>query len=367
MKKINLFSIIIIALLFSACKKDETKAVLTMPATLKGFTSSASQIVLSAANDSASVVTFKWNKPDYGAEIPLSYSLQFTVPSDTTGANAWSKAKTVLITSDSLQKSFLGTDLNALAATQLGLPTGTASVIVVRLKSDIKGATTVASVYSHLVLTVTPYNAIIIYPALLVKGGNSWRTPATRTNGYLLTSVDYDSKYEGYLNLPNADGYGGDAFQLISTTDGKVYGWGGSSTTLAEGGGNCYLTPAPSYMKVNVDLSASPKATINFTPVKFFISGDDNGYSTSATPMIFNAVTNKWVATNVSLTAGKSFVFTSNGNYNISYKVNSAGKLVFAGAPNWPNYNNIPVPQTGIFTVTLDLSAGTGNYTYSIQ
>ncbi len=348
-------------------KRLKLKHVLTVPNGVEGFTSSTNEVVLSAANDSASVITFKWSKPDYAVNVPLGYALQFTVPSDTSGANPWSKAKTVLITSDSLQKTFLGTDFNALVATQLGLPTGVASDVVVRIKSDVKSAsasTGVPSIYSTLTVTVTPYDAIVIYPALLVKGGNSWQTPTVRTNGYLLTSANYDGKYEGYLNLPNADGYGGDAFVLISSTDGTSYGWGGSSTTLGIGGGNCWLTPAPNYMKVNADINA---LTLNFTPVTFFISGDDNSWSTSATPMIFDPVTNKWIANNVSLTSGKSFVFTSNGNYDISYKVDNAGKLVFAGAPNWPAANNIPITQTGVFIVTLDLSTGDGNYNYRIQ
>lgn len=359
----------LIAMLFTGCKKDEVEAVLIVPGAVEGFTSSTNSVVLSAANDSAVVITFKWAGPDYSVNVPLGYTLQFTVPSDTTGPTPWSNAKSVLITSDSLKKSYLGTDLNALAATQLKLPVGVASTIIVRIKSDVKSATAttgVPSIYATLAVTVTPYDAIIVYPALLVKGGNSWVTPTTRTNGYLLTSANYDGKYEGFLNLPNADGYGGDAFTLISSTTGVSYGWGHDAFTMSVGGGNLWLTPSPSYMKVNADINA---LTIAYTPVKFFISGDDNGWSTSATPMTFMPATNKWVATNVSLTAGKGLVFTSNGNYDISYKVDNVGKLVFAGAPNWPAApaaNNIPITQTGVFTVTLDLSTGDGNYTYSI-
>ena len=116
-------------------------------------------------------------------------------------------------------------------------------------------------------------------------------------------------------------------------------------------------------MKVNVDITAN---TINYTPVKFYISGDDNGWNTSATPMTFNATTNQLVATNVSLTSGKAIVFTCNGGYDISYKLDAGGKLIFAGPPSWAG-NNISVTKTGTFTVTLDLSAGDGSYTYKIQ
>lgn len=370
-KMIFKYSLVLLATtLFFACKKDETKAVYTAPASVLGFTTSTNNIVLSPTNDSATVVTFNWQQPAYGVSVvPPSYTLQFDVPSDTTGAKAWGNAINVPIQNSSLLKAYLGTNFNALLATQLLLPVDSISTVAVRIKADINqtngAASTIASAFAVVSLTVTPYKALIVYPALLVKGGNSWHTPTVRTNAYLLSSSKFNSQYEGYLNLTNADGWGGDAFQLIATTDGTVYGWGSSSTTIAAGStGNCWVTPAPGYFKVNADVTAG---TLNYTAVKFFISGDDNGWSTSATPMTFNATTNKWVANNVSLTSGKSFVFTSNGSYNINYKVDNNGKLVYAGAPNWPSANNVPVTKTGVFTVTLDMSQGDGNYVYSIK
>lgn len=351
-----------------SCKKDEVKAVYKQPATVAGFTASSNNIILSATNDSSTVVTFNWQKPDYGQSLIATYTLQFDVPSDTLGVTPWGNAINVPIANALLQKQYLGTDLNALVATQLSLPTGAATTVVVRIQSAINQTTgalsIIPSVFGVVSLTVTPYKSLIVYPALLVKGGNSWHTPSVRTNAYVLTAANFDSKYEGYLNLPNADGWGGDAFQLISSSDGTVYGYGSNSTTMAVGGGNLWLTPSPGYFKVNADVAAK---TISYTAVKFFISGDDNSWSTSATPLTFDTPSNTWIATNVALTAGKGLVFTSNGSYNISYKVDNAGKLVFAGAPNWPSANNIAITKTGVFTVTLDMSQGNGNYVYSIK
>jgi starch-binding outer membrane protein SusE/F len=328
----------------SSCKEDIEQQTLIPPTGLKGFTASSSQIVLSSATENNAVVTFSYDPANFGVSVPASYSLQFDTPADTTGPNAWGKAVTVKFDAGSRQRSFMGKDFNSLAATQLGLPAGTASKLAVRLKAEIMqstgAATTVTPVYSSMTLTVTPYEAIIIYPALVVKGGNSWVTPAVtnRTAGLVLTSSGFNSKYEGYISLPNADGWGGD-------------------------GGNLWLSPAPNYMKVNADIQAM---TISFTPAKFFISGDDNGWSTSATPMTYDAATKKWVANNVSLTAGKAFAFTANGGWDLSYKVDGTGKLVFAGPPAWGG-SNIAVAKTGVYTVTLDLSGGAGNYTYSVK
>ncbi|TDQ11064.1 SusE domain-containing protein [Pedobacter metabolipauper] len=360
----------IIALLFCSCEKEASQNIIAAPVSgIQGFAASATSLVLSSATDTRNVVTFSFNAPDYGVKVVPSYTLQFDVPSDTSGVNGWANAIDVKLAGDSLKKTFLGADFNALLSVQLMLPTGTNSTIVVRLRSEVKQnsglSSTVKPVYSVLTMTVNPYKSFVEYPALMVKGGNSWRTPATRTNGLILTSAKFNAKYEGYLDLPNADGWGGDAFTLVSSRDAKVYGWGTSATTLSEGGGNLWLSPSPNHMKVNVDLDA---LTITYTPVKFFISGDDNAWSLSGTPMVYNAATKVWTASNVALTAGKTFVFTVNGGYEISYKLDKAenGSLMFAGAPAWGGVN-IPVAKTGVFTVTLDMSAGDGNYTYSVK
>ncbi|MEJ7559623.1 MAG: SusE domain-containing protein [Pedobacter sp.] len=368
MKKISILTLLLSTVLFG-CEKEASTNIATSPAASSlSFKSSTSSVILSPSTDAANVVTFSFKAAEYGVAIIPTYSLEFDVPSDTVGTAAWGNAITVKLSEGVLEKSYLGADFNSLLANQVMLPTGAVSTLVVRLKAEVNQNTGVASsikpIYTTLSMTVNPYKATIVYPALLVKGGNSWKTPSVRTNGYVLTSSKFNTKYEGYLDLPNADGYGGDAFQLVSSTEAsKVYGWGGTSTTLALSGGNLYLSPSPSYMKVNADVNAM---TINYTPVKFFITGDDNGWSTSSTPLVYNASTMKWVAANVPLTAGKTFVFTANGSYDISYKVDAAGALVYAGAPTWGGIN-IPITKTGVFTITLDLSAGDGNYTYSIK
>jgi|GEM_PF-447662 len=370
MKKViySIYVLCLFGMLFSACEKDMDKAVLVQPASIKGFAASALDVVLNAENKEQTVVTFKLEKPEYGLSVIPSYSLQFDVPSDTTGENAWSKAVVVRLNGNALERSFSGADLNAILVTQLEMKPGQKSSVAVRLVSEILKTTgtssTVTPVYSTITMMVTPFEDIVIYPALVVKGGNSWLTPpvAERTPGYVLTSAGFNSKYEGYLDLPNADGWGGDAFTLVSSTDQKVYGWGTSATTLAENGGNLWLTPSPAYMKVNVDLSAR---TISYTAVNFSIAGDHNNWSTTETPMTYDAASGVLKASGVSLTAGKAFAFIANNGWDINYKVDGDGKLMFAGAPSWGG-NNITVPSSGTYTVVLDLSKGAGNYTYSL-
>jgi len=356
------FKLFVIAIAYStltACKKDEVKTVMRT-ATLPAVTLSPSSIVLTDASSSDSVQTISWTKSDYGFNAAVTYTVMVAK-----SGTDFAGAQQISVGSNSSLK-LTGNYLNNLAI-GAGITPGTAGDLDIKIKSSLSDSVVDYSDVSK--LTVTTYQSL--FPALTVLGGNSWVTPGTRTNGFVLTSPNYNSQYEGYLNLPNADGYGGDAFKLVSSTTATVYGWGTNpvlvngvySVDLVVGSGNIWLTPAPNFIKVDVDIST---LKLNYVPVQFFISGDDNSWSTSATPMTFDPATNTLRATNVSLTAGKKFVFTVNGGYDISYKVDNDGKLIFAGAPTW-NGNNINIQNTGVFTVILDLSGGDGMYTYKIQ
>lgn len=348
----RLSAVLIVSTIVLACKKDINQTVKT-DGIAPVITLAPPTVVLTSATANDTVSAINWTRADFGYKAAVNYTVEYVK----TG-NPFSAAKTVNL-GNATQLKYTGAVLNE-AAIGLGIAAGTTGVLDIRIKSSLSDSTFIYSSIAK--LTVTTYQ--VEFPALLVRGGNAWITPATRTKGFVLTSPNYDGKYEGYINLPNADGYGGDALKLQVQSSGVQYGWGGSSTTMAAGAaGNLWFTPAPNYMKVNADINAG---TVNFVPVKFFLSGDHNGWSTSATPMTFDAVNHQWVATNVNFTAGNKFVFTSNGSYDISYKVNAEGKLVYAGPPNWAG-TNISAPGTGSYTVILDMSAGDGSYTFKIQ
>lgn len=348
----SLLVIVILSMTLLACKKDITQTIKSdgiAPVVKLGSTTV--ELTSATATDTVSVIN--WSRADFGYKAAVSYTVELVKAG--TSFNAGKKVNV----GNAAQLKYTGAVLNE-AAIGLGIAAGTTGVIDIRIKSSLSDSTYIYSAVAK--LTVTTYQ--VDFPALIVRGGNSWITPSARSKGFVLTSPNYDGKYEGYIYLPNADGWGGDALKLEVQSTGVQYGWGGSSTTMAAGSsGNLWFTPAPNYMKVNADVNTG---TVNFTPVKFYLTGDHNGWSTSATPMTFNAVTNQWVATNVSFTAGNKFVFTSNGGYDISYKVNSEGKVVYAGPPSWAG-SDINAPGTGTYTVILDMSAGDGRYTYKIQ
>jgi hypothetical protein len=357
MKKIFLL-ITAASLLFASCKKDEARAILKAPASPRGFAASASQIVLSSANDSAMVAKFSWEAADYGVSAAVTYTLLFDVPSDTSGASGWANAIKVTIATDSLSKSWLGTDFNHLL-NQLGLDPGVASNVVVRLRADVNqstgAASTVSSIFSDLPITVTPYHVVLIYPKLYVAGdflNPNWTQKDQP--GWILASVKSDGNYEGCVNFPNTD----NNFKLCTQLDwnGTNYGWGTSGTTMSTTGGNLYFG-GPGYCRVVAD---TKDLTISYSPLQFRIAGDFNGWDLSATPMTFDAGTNLWTATGVSMTAGDKFKFEGNGNWTAEFGWDSKSNLVSGGG-------NIIAAKTGTYTVTLDLSQAAGNYTFSVK
>ena len=358
--KLGILCIILLSCLVFSCTKNDVNHVVTPPANIAGFTSTAQDVVLSAANDSATVTEFKWQTPSYGFSVANTYTMVFDVPSDTSGTSPWGNAIKINVPYGSVNKSFLGIDLNTIM-NQLGLPFGVATPIVVRLKSDINqstgAASTVPTVYSDLSMTVTPYQVILIYPKLYVAGDflvPNWTQ--FDQPGWILSSVKSDSYYEGYVNFPNT----GNNFKLCTqlSWNGTNYGWGGSATTISGAGtaGNCYFG-GPGYCKVAVDVSA---LTISYTPTKWAIAGDFNAWSVSANPMTFDPATNVWTATNINFTAGSTYKFVGDPNWVSSFGLDAKGNLSFGGG-------NITAAKTGSFTVTLDLSAGAGNYSYSVK
>ena len=267
--------LVTLVILVYGCKKDIGTTTLTQPAGLAGFTTSASQVVLSTSNDSSQVVSFKWDAPNYGFAAATSYTLLFDKPGDTSGANAWANATRVTVANNTLQKSYLGTDLNKLV-NQLGLPLGAASTLVVRLKADVNqstgSASTVASLYSTVSLSVTPYKVILIYPKLYIAGDFLSPTWTQKDQpGWILAAPKSDGAYEGYINFTNND----NKFKLstLPSWSGTNYGWGGTATTLSGTGGDLYVA-GPAYCKVNVDVNA---LTVSYTPTSWRITGDFNG------------------------------------------------------------------------------------------
>lgn len=370
--KISAIVLLLMSIVLFSCKKDLYQANVNTNGnsiTLSSSATTGGTMTLSAATDSVTMLVLHWSDPGYFADtakgnVIITYTLDMDTSSAFTTAKSYSVGAGVL--ADSLQ----GLDLNN-KLLAIGCSAGVSQTVYARIRSTFYGDTLASNTITF---TATPY--ALPLPALLVIGYGGWTTPVARTNGYLLTSADKNSKYEGYVNFSYAS-WGGANCRLLSTLDNSAYGWGTDAYTLQKSddiasAGNLWITPCPNYMKVDVDVDA---LTISYVPIQFYISGSFNNWGN--TPMTFDATTNLWTASDISFAAGDTFAFISSTwdatssswgapSWDICYKVDDSGKLTFAGNPVWGG-NNITVSSAGTYTVTLDLSGGDGNYTFSIK
>jgi len=176
-------------LLFAACKKEETRTTLNQgtfyTTASPGLTTSDTTLVLDSANAStAKAVTFKWPVVSFGNNVTVSYTLQVD-----SVAGKFAKPVNVSVGS-SLSLAYTKVNFNTLAQS-LGLITGVAGKLIVRVKADVNqnngAASTVPGALSNTVtLTVTTYsnNPPPKYPvpANLYIIGNA--TPGGDTHGW---------------------------------------------------------------------------------------------------------------------------------------------------------------------------------------
>jgi hypothetical protein len=359
MKKIFIKSLLVIfaITLFASCKKEAEKTkliVITFPQT---FTASNNVAVLATTNDSVSAITFTWTSVSYGIKAPVTYTLQFDVPSDTIGTSPWSKATEYVVGDDLLNKNILGVDLNKIAVTGLGLPTGSSSRILVRVKSFVD-----RPAYSNvLILDIKPHIIFSGYPSLWVPGDyQGWDPTAAPT----IVSVNSNLIYDGFIYIPAGAGLN---FKFINAMDWNhiIYGDAGNGSFSTNGLGAALSVPTDGYYEFIANLN-----TLKWTATKttWSILGDatPGGWSTD-TQLTYDVTNKVWTVT-ANMVSNGSFKFRANNAWAIDFGIDAAGKLAYADNPilgNNPAISNITVPSSGNYTITLDLHTA-GSYTYKL-
>lgn len=346
-----------------ACHKDAEitqLGVVDFPATLN---SSASTLIMDAANDSSQVVTFNWNAASYGINAPVTYSLQFTLPADTAGSAAWSHAQEFPVGDDLLTASLMGYDINSIAVTGLGLESGVESPIAVRVKAYVD-----RPAYSNVItLNVNPFVPPVIveeFPSLWVPGAYQGWDPATAPT---IVSVDSSGLYEGYVYIPEGTSSLEFKYTAQPAWEPMAYGDGGSGALIEANfpGGNLSV-PQPGYYELSADLN---NMTWTATKTTWSIIGDatPGGWSTD-TQMNYDEENQVWTVT-VNMITGGSFKFRANNAWAIDFGIDADGNLQYADNPLYPynpNLMNLTVPSDGNYTITLDLH-NAGQYTYKLK
>ena len=329
---------------------------------------SNSDVLITESNLNDDVLTVTWPAVDYYIGAPVDYTVQFTTPSDTAGAAAWSQARSVKAGTDVFTKTFKSKDLNKWALA-FGMEANVPGALVVRVKSYVdRDAFSKATT-----IQFTPFVKVDVepepepepeptLPSLWVPGDYQGWNPSTAPR----IADRGTGIYEGYINIPDG---GTNAFKFTAQNawEPMAYGDGGDGVLIEANfdGGN-FVAPGPGYYMLTANLG-----TMRYTITKtvWGIIGDATvGGWTTDTPMQYDAAAKVWTLTTDLTTAG-SFKFRANNAWIIDFAVDADGKFLYADHPvlgYTPDLLNLTVPETGNYTVTLDLH-DPENYKYTLK
>ena len=365
MKKIlnSFFYTGILMMLMTACKKSPELTYLKTINFPAGLTASTNSVVLTTDNDLTEVIKFTWPAVKYDIVAPVTYTVQFDLPADTVGANAWANAKDSVVGADVLLKGFAGASINEIAVNAFGLKPGTAAALAVRVKAFVD-----RPVYSNtVVVAVNPHVIYVppVYSLLYLPGAYQGWSPAAAPT---IVSATSNKRYEGYINVTEA---AGTDFKMVPQPDWTPMAYGDATGTSGDiieanyAGGNMSLTSS-GYYEITADLNTN-KWTATKTTWSILGDASPGGWTTD-TQLSYDAAARVWKVSCNMLAAG-SFKFRANNAWAIDFAVDATGKLVYADSPFFGytgGLNNLTVPSDGNYTITLDLHDAT-NYTYILH
>ncbi|MBI2730802.1 MAG: SusE domain-containing protein [Sphingobacteriales bacterium] len=344
----KLFFISLAPLIMWSCKKEENKVYLENGKT-QSLSVSSTTLVLDPAKASAESIIFAWDAVQYGYPAGSSYTLQF----DKAGGTFASPVKSENIGTER-KKSYTTGDLNKLLLLS-GFPAGSASQVLVRVKSEITGVSTVAPQYSNVVtLTITPYLVKVEYPSLYVPGNYQGWAP-DKAKKIAAFNASNDKFYEGYVyfSIDNNEF----KFTDAPNWNNGIFGDNGDGTTgIIQSPGNNIKVATSGYYWLKCDLK---NKTWTATRTEWGIIGSSippYDWSTDVN-MTLDQNTGIWSVTG-DFKAG-DYKFRANDKWDINYgDKDSDGILDFNAA-------NLKLAADGKYKIELDLTDA-GNYTFKV-
>ncbi len=166
------------------------------------------------------------------------------------------------------------------------------------------------------------------------------------------STVTAPDNIEGYVYMAGASNQW--KFATQNDWSGPNYTAGTTPGTLSESGDNI-ASPA-GYYKINVNAAVDPM-TYTAVATVWGVMGDYNGWA-SQTDMIYDPATRTFSLA-LHLTSGGGFKFRGTSDWSVNY-----GSKTANGILDTEDGNNIPVTITGDYALTMDLSHPK-EYTYS--
>jgi hypothetical protein len=352
--------------LLSSCEKDEEQIV-AKPGRETTLTTVSTNVPLTLDDKDKTYVVYSWTPVSFGylGEV-VSYTLEVAKK-----GNDFAGAKTYQ-TGSALTKTFTVSEINTLmidmgAVQDEKTKEYSPIELEVRAKAALGTSPTANDLAKYSAVTTLvgkPYNAnaAIVYPSLWVPGAYQGWAP---DKAPVIASGDKTNTktFEGYINFAEA---GKLEFKLTDAPawDKGVFGKatgttvnGVTSGTLTSPGDNITV-PTTGYYQVKANLTANT-FTLTKTTWAVIGSGTAKGWD-NETPMTFDAATGVWTIT-TPLSEGGEIKFRANNSWDLNYGDNKADGLLESGG------DNIKVPSAGNYTITLDLSKGAGNYTFTLK
>jgi hypothetical protein len=327
------------ALLFlgASCESDAELTYLkevNFPAEIKIAPSST--IVLLEDNADNNAITISWEAVTFPIEAPVTYAVQFDVPADITGSNAWLKATRFEVGQDVLTKSFSVRDLNKIA-TDLGIQPNLVGKLIVRVEAQMD-----RKVFSNNVeLTVTPYEKAIVFGEIYMPGSYQGEWDVNKAS--VLTAIE-KGVYQGYATV--LPGYG-TGFKVNTARNwAEFYGADGGDNIKKMSDTDLQMPGVGSYqIKVNLN-------TLKWSATAYawgIVGTAQTGGWDNSTPMNYDHQTMTWKVT-ADLVPG-ALKFRLNNDWAVNY------------GPKDATTNTINRDDQGAYTIT---EAGTYEVTFKI-
>lgn len=344
-----------LALILGSCSDDDEKLILTTDgASVINTPTNGQEFILNPLEEQTNIaITFSWDHSSYGTPTGIDYSVEIA-----SSGTDFSEARTLATISDTYFTMTIA-DFNA-AVSSLGLSPFIASNVDVRIKSTVGDPSQLPQYSNPITISVTPFTTDL--PKIAVPGNHQdWAPDATDPPVPVLAASAFgETDYEGYVWL---DG----EYKFLAPNQTGEFAWGNTDwgddgsfngMLVADDEVNCTATTGYYLVKADTDaLTYSAEAHSwgvigNATP-----TGWD-----SDTDMIYDPATQTLRIT-LDLVAqaapDNGFKFRVNDDWTINLGDTGAdGTMEFSG-------DNIGVPESGNYTIVLDLS-NPREYTYSL-
>jgi starch-binding outer membrane protein SusE/F len=377
-KTINILSLIALVILsFTACKKNDTKAVIKDFTPKNTLSASNENILIDSINSSSklSSTALNWTKPDYGFEAGVIYALEVATKEENLGLTA---PGSIALKTDSQGKIFLNypnkidgsfftyEKLNSFLLSN-GYSDTVNGKLFCRIKNTIsftdKPANNDLKVsYSNiLVLNVRPFKKIeLAKSSLWVPGNYQMWSPATATS--IEEETAGSGIYEGIVDFQDA----GTDFRFKFTSvpswnGGTNYGVGATPSQLStDGAADNLLIPSADVYMLTADINA---LTWSSSLHSWGLIGPTQGGWTDDTNLRYNSLTKEWTLTK-DLVAG-DFKIRFNDAWTDSYGYATLPKSSPIPTDNTAveltnaNGNDMNIPIDGNYTITFNVEAKT--------